>query len=281
MSCVVLKRLVLDGCGLKSTLLEAGVDYNGFVTSPVAVARGVESDLEELEAEKAQEGSALSIADAENDAKIVKLLEALSSSDQEQIDEHERQEQLRERVDKLNQLRSQYCHSSIFTGLISLQELSLNENLFATYYSLGGLVLLEKLRSISLVENPLREKAHTSKYVDNVLFMSTLGPGFSFISGSGFSGSDAVTSTSTSKGSNITSTFSSSTISSSSLISIDGKRIHSASSLQSMHTNNQAIVLQHVNIHGITGIGNAASVDGMEREVQMELRGEKDITVVA
>ena len=39
--------------------------------------------------------------------------------------------------------------------------------------------------------------------------------------------------------------------------------------------------LSQVRINDFSGVGSAASADGMEKEVQMALRGEKDLTVIA
>ena len=248
-SCICLQRLILDGCGIRSTLHE--------FESELATLR--EEDEREEDAGQSSPNDQQHMVE---DDHIVRLLTNPTNDHDELISANAGTGFM-----SLPQLRQHCCLVSIFTGLTNLKELSLAENNLRSYHSLCGLSALPRLESISLIDNPLRQQSQRSRFVDSVLLLSPLGPGH------GHTMKD-------SHNLHTAHTVSESETAISTLQYVDGKNIRFEQPIVVDKTSELNVLGRSMN-PGIVGVGGEAAVEGLEREVQMHLHGQKDVSVVA
>ena len=176
--CPLLRRLVLEGCGLKSTLhpeAKAATAKSAPIAAMAAIAAGggeaeeagYESDLAALEAE--QEGGP-------TDARIVRTLAAsvaaIASPSTAGVNANAGATAA---AAALAALHARHAAHSIFSGLLSLRELRLSDNALGSYESLGGLACLPQLQALWIADNPVLVTGTRRAYVTNSLLPSVLG----------------------------------------------------------------------------------------------------------
>ena len=251
-NCVLLERLVMDGCGLRSTLrgsaetVEMGYEY-------------CSSDEEGTEEGVAEGGDGSGMgsdtgAKAERrqrEQKVILLVEAVEIAEKLGNSCSSVADISPEAVQVATAARA----NSIFAGLAgSLRELSLAENNLSSTHALLGLQVFGDLvgegqgergmlRSINLQENPLRERSKVSNFVDKRLLPS-----------SAFCGA--------------------------ALQMVDGRAV--SVGLKGEGGASSGFVMGRINNDNVAfGLGKGTDLDSLDKEYNMALRGEKDTTVVA
>jgi hypothetical protein len=219
LSCPLIQRLVLDGCGIKTTIHENILSFkkdkeNVDVDIDIDVD-GNESDLAELENE---------LPGGTDDAIITKLL-------LKPIDDTKANIKIKELYKKLKE-------SSIFAGLSELRELCLNDNSIDSYHALCGLAGLSKLKLLCLEENSILIDVTRRNFVEKQLLCSQI-------------------------------------LKLNDLRFLDGRDLQytGVTIVEKTPGNN--------NLGSCMGKEWTKADQDMEDEVQMSLRGEKDVTVIA